>query len=122
MTNVKLGGTSSNAVTFTKILEWSEIYERKVPRKPVVFDSGVFVDEKVNIRPPTEIEIDIRVTPEQKDKLYDLEAEKSWQPLEEDDTFLYYVWIERLGFDWKRVEHEDSYWLASIGLILYGEC
>lgn len=118
---IKLGGTSSNAVTFTKILEWSEVYERKVPRKRVVFDSGVHVDDEVNIRPPTEIEIDVRVTPDEKSKLYDLEAEKSWQPLEEDDALLYYVWIERLGFNWVRPEAKDSYWLGSIGLILYGD-
>jgi len=118
---VRLGGTSSNAVDFNKILEWSEIYERKAPEKPVVFDSGVFVDTETNVRPPTKIEIDARVTPVEKSKLYDLEAEKSWQPLEQDSQFLYYVWVETLGFDWKRIEHEDSYWLASIGLILYGD-
>jgi len=117
---IKLGGTSSNAVTFNKILEWSEVYERKVPKKAVVFDSGVHVDTDVNVRPPTEIEIDARVEPAEKDKLYDLEAEKAWQPLEEDNALLYYVWIERLGFDWVRPEAKDSYWLASIGLILYG--
>lgn len=118
---IKLGGTSSNAVTFNKILEWSEVYERKVPRKGVVFDSGVFVDTETNIRPPTEIEIDARVAPANKTKLYNLEAEKSWQPLEDNGELLHYVWIERLGFEWKRVEHANSYWLASIGLILYGD-
>jgi len=117
---IKLGGTSANAVTFTKILEWSEVYERKVPRKAIVYDSGVHVDDSTNIRPPTEIEIDARVTPAEKTQLFSLEAEKSWQPLEEDDALLHYVWIERVVFDWKRVEHADSYWRASIGLILYG--
>ena len=110
---VKIG-----TVELPNVLDWDEDEVSSVPVKKVIRKVTPTVQAQYFVREPRKIVITTRLTSAEKTSLRALKNEFNWQELYDyDDSFVDYVWIEKLGVRWARAEFHDTPWVYTIDLI-----
>jgi len=105
-------------VTLNNVLNWEEEEASTVPVKRVIRKTSPTVQAQYFVREPRKIVITTRLTSVEKTDLRAKKNEFNWQALYDyDDSFVDYVWIEKLGVRWARAEFHDTPWVYTIDLI-----
>ena len=122
MTYIRIKKDASDYIDFEEILDWRESKSRRMPKKTIPDKTSFYSEPESCVESPRQISFDARLGFTQKTAIIDYIDEKQWFELREEplDTFICYVWIEILNFDYKAEEHEDKPWIASIGLVCSG--
>lgn len=110
---VKIG-----TVELQNVLTWNEDEEDIIPKKKIVSKSTPTVQAEFFSRSPRGIVLKARLTASEKLALRNLKNQFAWQPLYDyDDTFIDYVWIEKITTEWQRGTFHDTPWVYSIILV-----
>ena len=110
---VKIG-----SVDLHNVLNWEEDDLVTIPIKRPVGRKTPTSQSKFFTRTPKNIVITARVTPTEKTSIRALKNEFAWQPLYDyDDSFIDYVWIEKLTHDWRGDVDRTCRWLSTLYLI-----
>jgi len=110
---VKIG-----TVELPNVLNWEEEEVSSVPVKRVIRKTTPTVQAQYFTREPRKIVITTRLTTAERTDLRALKNLFQWQELYDyDDSFVDYVWIEKLGVRWARAEFKDTPWVYMIDLI-----
>lgn len=110
---VKIG-----TVELHNVLTWNEEETAIIPKKRIVSKSTPTVQAEFFSRDPRTIVLKARLIATEKRALRNLKNNFAWQPLYDyDNTFIDYVWIERITTDWQRGTFHDTPWVYDITLI-----
>ena len=110
---VKIG-----TVELENVLTWEEEEEDTIPKKCVVSKTTPTVQAEFFSRSPRILTLTTRLTKAEKLALRTLKNNFAWQPLYDyDDTFIDYVWIERISTEWRKERYHSTPWLYTIMLI-----
>lgn len=109
-------------ITLNKVLEWREGKERRIPKKRIPNKESFYSEPDCGVESPKKISMIARVNASEKAKLVEYIDNRTWHELHEGDNIEFEegidcIWIEILNFEYRRVEHGDKPWMASIGLI-----
>jgi hypothetical protein len=110
---VKIG-----TVDLSNVLNWDEEESSVIPKKKVLSKTTPTVQAEFFSRDARIITLKVRLTKAEKLLLRNLKNTFSWQPLYDyDDTFVDYVWIERMTVEWRKREFHNTPWVYQIMLI-----
>lgn len=105
-------------VSLYNVLNWEEEEVSTIPVKRVIRKRTPTTQSQFFDREPRRIFITTRLTTAEKASLRSLKNEFSWQALYDyDNSFVDYVWIEKLHVRWARAEFNDTPWVYTIDLI-----
>ena len=106
------------AIALENVLNWEEEEVSGVPVKRVIRKTSPTVQAQYFSREPRKIFITTRLTAAEKASLRALKNEFNWQPLYDyDNSFVDYVWIEKIRARWGKPEFNDTPWVYTIDLI-----
>ena len=110
---VKIG-----TVNLANVLTWEEEEESTIPIKRIVSKPTPTVQAEFFSRSPRIITLKTRLTRAEKLALRNLKNNFAWQPLYDyDNTFVDYVWIEKIPSEWRGDEDATYPWLVTITMI-----
>lgn len=105
-------------VELENVLTWEEEETNVIPKKRIVSKSTPTVQAEFFSRDPRTIVLKARLTSAEKLALRNLKNNFAWQPLYDyDDTFIDYVWIEKITTEWQKERFHDTPWVYDITLI-----
>lgn len=105
------------SLTLNNVLNWEEEEIEEVPiKRPMRADPAV--QSTYFIREPRRIIITTKLNNSEKIACEALEDICDWQELYDyDDSFVDYVWIEKVKFNWRGDEDKTYPWLTALNLI-----
>ena len=109
-------GSGPTMVTLPKTLEWRERSSSTIPNYRVPARTTPLSDPRVFIRTPRIIEINTRFTADEKQKMFTLRDQYSWQELKIDGNLVDWVWIEEINPEYHGVEFFKAPWRTTITL------
>jgi len=105
-------------VNLNNVLRWEEDEVSGIPKKRVVGKTSPTVQAEFFTREPKIISLVMRMTKAEKQSLETLRNQFSWQQLYDyDDTFIDWVWIEKITPMWRGDIDEDYPWEVSMSLV-----
>jgi len=105
-------------VSLENVLSWDEDEEATIPKKRIVSKTTPTVQAEFFSRSPRVITLGTKLTKAEKLALRNLKNVFAWQPLYDyDDSFIDYVWIERISTRWQKEKDHTLPWFYDITLI-----
>ena len=109
---------SIGTVDLENVLAWEEDEEMTMPRKRIVRKPTPTSQAAYFVRMPRQIVITAKMNSVKKAELRTLKNQGCWQPLYDyDDSFVDYVWVEKISTRWQREKDNLLPWVSDILLI-----
>jgi hypothetical protein len=108
---------SIGTVNLDTVLAWEEDEEMTMPKKRIVRKPTPTSQAAYFIRMPRQIVITAKMDKTVKASLRALKNQGCWQPLYDyDDSFVDYVWIEKIHTQWQKEKDHNLPWVYDITL------
>jgi len=105
-------------ISIERVLSWHEEEAMSIPVKKIVRRNKPTTEAEYWVRTPRKIILDIKATRTKKVELEDCKCLAGWVELYDfDNSFIDWVWIESLNWNWARDEDHNYPWQARIVLI-----
>lgn len=110
-------GVSIGTVDLDTVLGWEEDEEMTIPKKRIVRKATPTSQAAYFVRMPRQIVITAKMNKTVKAALRALKNQGCWQPLYDyDDSFIDYVWIEKIHTQWQKEKDHTLPWVYDITL------